>query len=327
MNTPIKVAVTGAAGNIGYALLFRLASGDCFGKDQPIILQLLEIPRAMDALEGVCMELNDGAFPLLHGIVATDDANVAFSGANSCFLVGGRPRSKGMLRSDLVRVNGPIFTGQGKAINDNAADDVRVVVVGNPCNTNCLIAQHAAPDVPKERFTAMTRLDQNRAISQLSAKLGVNAGAISRMSIWGNHSPTMFPDFFNARVNGDAITDRLDDEWLKETFLPTVATRGKAIINARGASSAASAASAALDHMHTWWHGTGEGECTSMGIPSEGQYGVPEGLIFSYPVTVKDGAYEVVEGIEHNEFAQSKIQLTIEELEGERAAVSDLIGG
>jgi malate dehydrogenase len=326
MNAPIKVSVTGAAGNIGYALLFRLASGDCFGKDQPIILQLLEIPRAMDALNGVCMELSDGAFPLLHGIVATDDANVAFAGSNACFLVGGRPRSKGMLRSDLVRVNGPIFTGQGKAINDHAADDVRVVVVGNPCNTNCLIAQNSAPDVPKNQFTAMTRLDQNRAISQLSAKLGVNAGNISRMSIWGNHSPTMFPDFFNARVDGDAITDRLDDAWLKETFLPTVATRGKAIINARGASSAASAASAALDHMHTWWHGTGEGECTSMAIPSEGQYGVPEGLIFSYPVTVDaSGNYEVVEGIEHNDFAQSRIQATTDELLEERAAVSDLL--
>ena len=325
MKTPLKVTVTGAAGNIGYALLFRLASGDCFGKDQPIILQLLEIPRAMDALGGVCMELNDGAFPLLHGIVASDDANVAFSGANACFLVGGRPRSKGMLRSDLVRVNGPIFTGQGKAINDNAADDVRVVVVGNPCNTNCLIAQNAAPDVPKERFTAMTRLDQNRAISQLSAKLGVTPGAIHRMSIWGNHSPTMFPDFFHARVGEDAVTDRLDDGWLKDEFLPTVATRGKAIINARGASSAASAASAALDHMNTWWQGTAEGECTSMGISSDGQYGVPKGLIFSYPVSIHEGRYQVIEGIQHNDFAQSKIDATTEELVGERAAVADLL--
>jgi malate dehydrogenase len=325
MKAPIKVTVTGAAGNIGYALLFRLASGDCFGKDQPIILQLLEIPRAMDALGGVCMELNDGAFPLLHGIVASDDPNTAFSGANACFLVGGRPRSKGMLRSDLVRVNGPIFTGQGKAINDNAADDVRIVVVGNPCNTNCLIAQNAAPDVPKERFTAMTRLDQNRAISQLSAKLGVTPGAIHRMSIWGNHSPTMFPDFFHAQVGEDAVTDRLDEAWLKDEFLPTVATRGKAIINARGASSAASAASAALDHMNTWWNGTAEGECTSMGISSEGQYGVPKGLIFSYPVSIHEGSYQVIEGIQHNDFAQSKIDATTEELVGERAAVADLL--
>ena len=325
MTTPIRVAVTGAAGNIGYALLFRLASGDCFGKDQPIILQLLEITPAMGALEGVAMELNDAAFPLVHGIELSDDPNVAFQGANQAFLVGSKPRKAGMVRADLIRTNGPIFTGQGRAINDNAADDVRVVVVGNPCNTNALIAMHSAPDVPRERFTAMTRLDQNRAISQLAGKLGVTAGAIQRMSIWGNHSPTMFPDYFHALVNGEAIPSKVDAEWLKNDFLKTVSTRGKAIINARGQSSAASAASAAIDHMASWWHGTAEGECVSMGIPSDGSYGVPEGLIFSFPVTVSNGVYSIVQGIEHNDFAQQKIKATADELLTEREAVADLL--
>lgn len=325
MNAPIRVAVTGAAGNIGYALLFRLASGDCFGKDQPVILQLIEITPAMGALEGVAMELNDAAFPLLHGLELTDDANKGFSGANQCFLVGSRPRGKGMLRSDLVRVNGPIFTGQGKAINDNAADDVRVVVVGNPCNTNALIAMNSAPDVPKARFTAMTRLDQNRAVSQLSSKLGVTAGAIGKMGIWGNHGPSMFADYFHAEANGQPVTEQVEEAWLKDVFLDTVSKRGKAIIDARGASSAASAASAAIDHMATWWTGTAEGEWASMAIPSQGEYGVPEGLIFSFPVTVQDGVYEVVEGIEHSDFAQQKLQATIDELVGEREAVKDLL--
>ena len=325
MNAPIRVAVTGAAGNIGYSLLFRLAAGDCFGKDQPIILQLLEITPAMGALEGVAMELNDAAFPLIHGIELSDDANVAFRGANQAFLVGSRPRGPGMLRSDLIKVNGPIFTAQGKAINDNAADDVRVVVVGNPCNTNALIAMHSAPDVPNQRFTAMTRLDQNRAISQLSSKLGVTAGSISRMSIWGNHSPTMFPDFYHAKVDGDNITDRVDNDWLVNDFLKTVSTRGKAIIQARGKSSAASAASAAVDHMSSWWHGTAAGDCVSMAIPSDGSYGIPEGLIFSFPVTVADGKYEIVQGIQHNEFAKQKIEVSTQELLGEREAVADLL--
>lgn len=325
MNAPIKVAVTGAAGNIGYALLFRIASGDCFGKDQPVILQLLEIPPAMGALEGVVMELNDAAFPLLHGIEISDDANVAFAGANQCFLVGSRPRSKGMLRADLVKINGPIFTGQGKAINDNAADDVRVVVVGNPCNTNALIAMNNAPDVPRERFTAMTRLDENRAKSQLAGRLGVTPGAIRKMGIWGNHGPTMFPDFFHAEANGAPLVGQVDAGWLQGEFVKTVAGRGKAIINARGASSAASAASAAIDHMATWWNGTAEGDFASMAIPSQGQYGVPEGLIFSFPVTVRDGAYSVVEGLEHNAFAQARLQATIDELSEERAAVADLL--
>ena len=326
MNDPIRVAVTGAAGNIGYALLFRIASGDCFGKDQPVILQLLEIPPAMKALEGVVMELNDAAFPLLHGIETSDDANVAFRGANQVFLVGSKPRSKGMLRADLVRTNGPIFTGQGRALNDNAADDVRVVVVGNPCNTNALIAMHSAPDIPRERFTAMTRLDQNRAVSQLATKAGVTAGSVGRMAIYGNHGPSMFADFFHAEIDGQPVTSKLDEAWLKDVFLGTVAKRGKAIIDARGASSAASAASAAIDHMATWWKGTADGEWASMAVPSKGEYGVPEGLIFSYPVTVRDGVYTVVEGIEHSDFAKQKLQATIDELVGEREAVADLLG-
>jgi malate dehydrogenase len=326
MKSPIRVTVTGAAGNIGYALLFRLASGDCFGKDQPLILQLLEIPPAMKALEGVVMELSDAAFPLVHGIEISDDPNVAFSGANQAFLVGSRPRSKGMLRSDLVAANGPIFVGQGQAINNNAADDIRVVVVGNPCNTNALIAMNSAPDVPNQRFTAMTRLDQNRAISQLSSKFGGTAGDFTRMAIWGNHSPTMFPDFYHTQKNGQAVTDLIDESWFQEDFLKTVSTRGKAIIEARGQSSAASAASAALDHMSSWWNGTADGDWVSMGIPSDGSYGIPVGLIFSYPVTISDGEYKIVQGLEHNAFAQERLAKTLAELEGEKAAVADLLG-
>lgn len=325
MKDPINVAVTGAAGNIGYALLFRLASGDCYGKDQPIKLQLLEIPPAMKALEGVVMELNDAAFPLLHGIEISDDAGTAFDGANQAFFVGSKPRGKGMLRSDLVRTNGPIFTGQGKAL-DRAASDIRMVVVGNPCNTNALIAMNSASSVPADRFTAMTRLDQNRAVSQLATKLGVTAGSIGKMAIYGNHGPSMFADFFHAECDGKPVVDLVDEAWLKEVFLGTVAKRGKAIINARGASSAASAASAAIDHMATWWHGTAEGEWASMAVPSKGEYGVPEGLIFSFPVTVKDGEYTVVEGIEHGAFAQEKLENTINELVEERDAVADLLG-
>ncbi|MEL6349935.1 MAG: malate dehydrogenase [Myxococcota bacterium] len=326
MNTPITVSVTGAAGNIGYALLFRLASGDCFGKDQPIRLRLLEITPAMGALEGVVMELNDAAFPLLHSVDISDDANVAFSGANQIFLVGSKPRGPGMLRSDLVRENGPIFVGQGKAINDNAADDVRVIVVGNPCNTNALIAMHSAPDVPNDRFTAMTRLDQNRAISQIATKLGKTAGDVKKVGIWGNHGPSMFADFFHVEVDGLPLTEQIDETWLKDTFLTTVSKRGKAIINARGKSSAASAASAAIDHMASWFHGTPEGDFVSMAIPSKGWYGVPEGLIFSFPVTIADGQVTVVEGLEHNDFAREKLQATIDELSGERDAVQDLLG-
>ena len=325
MKAPIRVAVTGAAGNIGYALLFRLASGDCFGKDQPIILQLLEITPALKALEGVVMELNDCAFPLLHGIEISDDPNVAFAGANKAFLVGSRPRGPGMQRAELVQVNGPIFTGQGKAINDHAADDIQVVVVGNPCNTNALIAMHAAPDVPNERFTAMTRLDENRAIALIAERAGVTAGAVKNMGIWGNHGPSMYPNFFDAQVNGTPVLDVVDEAWLKSDFIKTVSARGAAIINARGASSAASAANAAIDHMASWHFGTAPGEFVSMAIPSKGEYGVPEGLIFSFPVTIKDGVYSIVEGLELNAFSKEKIQATAEELLEEKAAVADLL--
>ena len=326
MKAPINVAVTGAAGNIGYALLFRIASGSCFGMDQPVKLRLLEIPPGMKALEGVAMELNDAAFPLLHGIEMTDDANVGFSGANQAFFVGSRPRSGDMDRSDLIRANGPIFTGQGKALNDNAADDIRVVVVGNPCNTNALIAMHSAKDIPADRFTAMTRLDQNRAKSQVAAKLGVTPGSVTNLCIYGNHSNTMYPDFYHAKVNGKPLTDQVDEAWLQGEFMKTVSTRGKAIIQARGASSAASAASAAVDHMHDWFHGTAEGEWTSMAIPSKGWYGVPEGLIYSFPVTIKNGVYTVVEGLEHNAFSKSKIAATADDLSSEKAAVAHLLG-
>lgn len=325
MTTPIRVAVTGAAGNIGYALLFRLASGDCFGKDQPIILQLLEITPAMGALEGVAMELNDAAFPLLHGIELSDDPNVAFRGANQAFLVGSRPRGPGMERADLIKVNGPIFTTQGKAINDNAADDVRVVVVGNPCNTNALIAMHSAPDVPNDRFSAMTRLDQNRAISQLAAKLGVLSTDISNVSIYGNHSPSMYPDFFHATVNGVLVPELADETWLKNEFVKDVGQRGAAIIKARGQSSAASAASAAVDHMASWFHGTKSGEVVSMAVPSDGSYGVPEGLMFSFPVTVHNQEWSIVQGIEHNAYAQEQIAKNVDELLSEREAVADLL--
>ena len=325
IKAPLRVAVTGAAGNIGYALLFRLASGDCFGKDQPIRLQLLEIPPGMKALEGVVMELQDSAFPLVTGIDITDDPNVAFSGVNQAFLVGSRPRTKDMNRADLMRVNGPIFTGQGKALNDNAASDVRIIVVGNPCNTNCLIAMHAARDIPRERFTAMTRLDENRAKAQIARKLGVGAGEIRRVGIWGNHSDTMYPDFYNASAAGGSVVEQCGEDWLKGDFLKTVATRGKAIIEARGASSAASAASAAIDHMATWHFGTAEGDWASMGVISRGEYGAPEGLIFSYPVTVANGQWKIVEGLTHNDFAVEKIKKTADELLTEREAIADLL--
>jgi malate dehydrogenase len=325
MNDPIRVAVTGAAGNIGYALLFRIASGNCFGSDQPVILQLLEIPPGMAALEGVVMELQDAAFPLVHGIEISDDPNVAFASADAAFLVGSRPRSKDMDRADLIKVNGPIFTGQGKALNDHAKSTVKVLVVGNPCNTNALIACHSAPNIPNTQFHAMTRLDENRGKAQIAKKLGVNAGSVKNLAIWGNHSNTMFPDFYHASVDSDSLIEKVGEDWGKGDFMQTVSTRGKAIIMARGASSAASAASAAVDHMRSWWTGTPEGEHTSMALWSNGEYGVPEGLIFSFPVTVKDGKASVVSGIEHNEYATSTIQATAAVLLAEREAVADLL--
>ncbi|MFH8514972.1 malate dehydrogenase [Streptomyces gelaticus] len=323
--TPVNVTVTGAAGQIGYALLFRIASGHLLGPDVPVNLRLLEIPQGLKAAEGTAMELDDCAFPLLRGIEITDDANKAFDGANVALLVGARPRTKGMERGDLLSANGGIFKPQGKAINDNAADDIKVLVVGNPANTNALIAQAAAPDVPAERFTAMTRLDHNRAISQLAAKTGAAVSDIKKLTIWGNHSATQYPDIFHAEIAGKNAAELVDDEaWLAGTFIPTVAKRGAAIIEARGASSAASAANAAIDHVHTWVNGTAAGDWTSMGIPSDGSYGVPEGIISSFPVTTKDGKYEIVQGLEINDFSRARIDASVKELTEERDAVREL---
>ncbi|WP_411085066.1 malate dehydrogenase [Streptomyces sp. 061-3] len=323
--TPVNVTVTGAAGQIGYALLFRIASGHLLGPDVPVNLRLLEIPQGLKAAEGTAMELDDCAFPLLRNIEITDDANVGFAGANVALLVGARPRTKGMERGDLLSANGGIFKPQGKAINDNAADDIKVLVVGNPANTNALIAQAAAPDVPAERFTAMTRLDHNRAISQLAAKTGAAVSEIKKLTIWGNHSATQYPDIFHAEVAGKNAAELVNDEaWLADTFIPTVAKRGAAIIEARGASSAASAANAAIDHVYTWVNGTAPGDWTSMGIPSDGSYGVPEGLISSFPVTTKDGKYEIVQGLDINEFSRTRIDASVQELAEERDAVREL---
>ncbi|MFF0285251.1 malate dehydrogenase [Streptomyces sp. NPDC004044] len=323
--TPVNVTVTGAAGQIGYALLFRIASGHLLGPDVPVNLRLLEIPQGLKAAEGTAMELDDCAFPLLRNIEITDDANVGFAGANVALLVGARPRTKGMERGDLLSANGGIFKPQGKAINDNAADDIKVLVVGNPANTNALIAQAAAPDVPAERFTAMTRLDHNRAISQLAAKTGAAVSDIKKLTIWGNHSATQYPDIFHAEVAGKNAAELVNDEaWLADTFIPTVAKRGAAIIEARGASSAASAANAAIDHVYTWVNGTAPGDWTSMGIPSDGSYGVPEGLISSFPVTTKDGKYEIVQGLDINEFSRARIDASVQELAEERDAVREL---
>jgi malate dehydrogenase len=323
--TPVNVTVTGAAGQIGYALLFRIASGHLLGADVPVKLRLLEIPQGLKAAEGTAMELDDAAFPLLQGIDITDDPNVAFDGANVALLVGARPRTKGMERGDLLSANGGIFKPQGKAINDHAADDIKVLVVGNPANTNALIAQSAAPDVPAERFTAMTRLDHNRAIAQLAKRTGAPVSEIKKVTIWGNHSATQYPDIFHAEVAGKNAAEVVNDEqWLADTFIPTVAKRGAAIIEARGASSAASAASAALDHVHTWVNGTADGNWTSMGIVSDGSYGVPAGLISSFPVTTKDGSYEIVQGLDINDFSRARIDASVKELEEERAAVREL---
>jgi malate dehydrogenase len=323
--TPVNVTVTGAAGQIGYALLFRIASGHLLGADTPVRLRLLEIPQAVKAAEGTAMELEDCAFPLLSGIDITDDAKSAFDGVNVALLVGARPRSKGMERGDLLSANGGIFKPQGEAINAGAADDVRVLVVGNPANTNALIAQQHAPDVPAERFTAMTRLDHNRALAQLAKKLEVSVTDIKKLTIWGNHSATQYPDLFHAEVNGtNAAAAVNDQEWLEGTFIPTVAKRGAAIIEARGLSSAASAANAALDHVHTWVNGTAEGDWTSAAVVSDGSYGVPEGLISSFPVTAKDGKYEIVQGLEIDEFSRGRIDASVAELVEERDAVRAL---
>ena len=325
MKKSIRVAVTGAAGNIGYALLWRIASGDCFGANQPVTLQLLEIPPGMQRLDGVIMELKDSAFPLVHGIVGTDDPNIAFKEADAIFLVGSRPRTKDMDRSDLVAANGPIFVGQGKAIEAVASPDVKVITVGNPCNTNALIACANAPSIPSRQFTAMTRLDQNRAVGQMAEHAGVTASKIHDVFIWGNHANTMYPDPRFGTIDGEIATDVLDEDWLQGTFLDTVATRGKAIIEARGASSAASAASAAVDHMRDWWQGS-NGRIVSMALPSEGWYGVPEGLVFSFPCRCENGEVVVVEDLPVDSFAQSKIDENVAALLEERDAVSELLG-
>jgi malate dehydrogenase len=322
---PVNVAVTGAAGQIGYALLFRIASGQLLGPDTEIKLRLLEIPQAVKAAEGTAMELDDCAFPLLRGTDITDDPRVAFDGANIVLLVGARPRTKGMERGDLLQANGGIFKPQGEAINAAAAADVRVLVVGNPANTNALIARTHAPDVPADRFTAMTRLDHNRALAQLSAKLRVPVTEIRKLAIWGNHSATQYPDIFHAEVSGKSAVEAVgDDAWLRNDFIPTVAKRGAAIIEARGASSAASAASAAVDHVHTWVHGTEEGDWTSAAVVSDGSYGVPEGLISSFPVVAKDGRFEIVPGLEIDDFSRERIDASVRELTEERDAVAGL---
>jgi malate dehydrogenase len=323
--SPVRVAVTGAAGQIGYAILFRIASGQLLGADTPVQLALLEIPAAVKAAEGTAMELDDSAFPLLAGVDIYDDPAAAFEGVNIAILVGARPRSKGMERSDLLEANGGIFKPQGEALAAHAASDVKVLVVGNPANTNCLIARTHAPDIPAERFTAMTRLDHNRAIAQLAAKAGAAVKDITNMTIWGNHSATQYPDIFHAKVNGQNAAQLVDDQaWLESDFIPTVQKRGAAIIEARGASSAASAANAAIDHVHDWVLGTPAGDWVSMAIPSEGDYGVPEGIISSFPVTTSDGSYEVVSGLELNEFSRARIDATANELVEERDAVKQL---
>jgi len=318
-----RVAVTGAAGQIGYAILFRIASGQVFGPHEKIQLSLLEIPQAVKAAEGTAMELDDCAFPLLESVDIYDDAEKAFDGVNAAFLIGARPRSKGMERADLLEANGGIFKPQGQALNKGAADDVKILVVGNPANTNALIAQQNAPDIPAERFTAMTRLDENRAVAMLAKKVGVGVDDVNDLVVWGNHSPTMFPDLFNATVNGKKAVELVDDmDWYENEYLPKVGKRGAAIIEARGASSAASAASAAIDHMKDWVQGA-DG-LRSMAVPSDGSYGVPEGLVSSFPVRVSGGSYEIAQGLEVGEFAQSKIDITVNELSEEREAVRKL---
>ncbi|MGZ8621773.1 MAG: malate dehydrogenase [Solirubrobacterales bacterium] len=321
----VKVTVTGAAGQIGYAILPRIASGEMLGPDTPIELRLLEIPDAMKAVEGVVMELDDSAFPLLEGIEISDDADVAFDGANVGLLIGARPRGKGMERSDLLEANGGIFKPQGEAINAHAADDIRILVVGNPANTNCLIAKSHAPDVPPERFTSMMRLDHNRAKAQLAKKVGAHARDVKQITIWGNHSATQDPDITHALVNGVAATELVAErEWIEHEFIPTVQKRGAAIIEARGASSAKSAASAAIDHIHDWVLGTPTGDWVSMGVPSDGSYEIAEGLISGFPCTCSGGEWKLVEGLEIDDFSRERIDASVNELAEERDAVSEL---
>ena len=324
---PVRVAVTGAAGQIGYSLLFRIASGEMLGKDQPVILQLLEIPneKAQQALQGVIMELDDCAFPLLVDVIGTDDPNVAFKDADYALLVGARPRGPGMERADLLQENAKIFTVQGKALNDVASRDVKVLVVGNPANTNAYIAMKSAPDLPAKNFTAMLRLDHNRALTQVAKKTGKEVKDIKKLTVWGNHSPTMYADYRFATINGESVKEMINDqEWNANTFLPTVGKRGAAIIEARGLSSAASAANAAIDHMRDWALGS-NGEWVTMGVPSDGSYGIPEGVMFGFPVTTENGEYKIVQGLEIDEFSQERINITLKELTDERDAIAHLL--
>lgn len=326
MKRPMRVAVTGAAGQIGYSLLFRIASGEMLGKDQPIILQLLDITPSLPALNGVVMELEDCAFPLLQQIIATDDPKVAFKDVEVALLVGARPRSKGMERKDLLEANGAIFTIQGKALNEVANRNVKILVVGNPANTNAYIAMRNAPDLPKQNFTAMMRLDHNRALSQIASKTNKPVSTVKKVIIWGNHSATQYPDLYHAEVEGKKAFDLIKDQnWVEQTFIPTVQKRGAAIIEARGLSSAASAANAAIDHIHDWVHGTPEGSWVTMGIPSDESYGIPEGVIYGYPVTCKNGQYQIVKGLDLSDFSKARMQATHQELLEERDAIKHLV--
>ncbi len=325
MKSPVRVAVTGAAGQIGYSLLFRIASGQMLGPDQPVILQLLEVTPAMKALEGVVMEIDDCAFELVDGFVMADDPAVAFKNADYALLVGAKPRGPGMERSDLLEANGGIFKVQGQALNNNASRDVKVLVVGNPANTNAHTAMLSAPDLNPRNFTAMTRLDHNRALAQLAAKTDSKVSDIRQMTIWGNHSTTQFPDISHTAVAGKAASDMIDFDWYKDNYIPRVAKRGAEIIDARGASSAASAASGAIDHMHDWALGSAEGDWVSMAVPSDGSYGIPEGLMFSFPCTCKDGDYSIVQGLEIDKFGQQMLDITRKELEEERDAVAKIL--
>jgi malate dehydrogenase len=325
MKPPVRVAITGAAGQIGYQLCFRIAAGDMLGPDQPVILQLLEITPALGALEGVVMELRDAAFPLLMDIVATDDAETAFQDTDYALLVGARPRGPGMERKDLISANGKIFGPQGAAMNKVASRDIKVLVVGNPANTNAMIARAAAPDLDPRNFTSMTRLDHNRSLAQLAAKIGTHSSNITNMLVWGNHSSTQYPDIRFAKVDGKSVADLVDQDWYRDTFIPDVQQRGAAIIKARGASSAASAAASAIDHVRNWALGTPEGDWVSMSVPADGSYGIEEGIIYSYPCVCEDGDYRIVQGLEIDEFSRQRMDATEAELREERAAVEDLL--
>jgi malate dehydrogenase len=327
MKSPVKVTITGSAGHIGYALAFRIGAGEMFGLDQPVILRLLEVPQAMSSLHGVGMELEDCALPLLHDIVLTDDPAIGFREADYAILIGAKPRSKGMERNDLITENAKIFSAQGRAINDNAAKDVRVLVVGNPANTNALIAASNAPDLDPRHFTAMTRLDHNRALGQLANKTNSLVADITRMTIWGNHSMTQYPDISNCLVNGTPAYDLVSKDWAIDHFVPRIQRRGAEIIAARGLSSAASAADAVVDHVHSWALGTRDGDWVSMSVPSDGSYGIEEGVVFSFPVTCKDGEYEIVQGLELDELTRSRLHSSDKELRGEREVIKDLLGG